>query len=855
MNASMQPEGQLPQFYLGHLRRLLVRAFGMEELKTFCFEIQVDYEELAGDTKSVLARNLVLYLARRDRLEELVTRASQLRPQIAWPGAIPVNAICPYRGLSVFREEDKEFFFGRATFVERLLGQVQQQALVAVMGPSGSGKSSVVFAGLLPELRHKRHWLMADFRPGEQPFRSLATALVPLIDHDLSEVDVLLESPKLAAGLWEGKVQIDAVINTIKQKNPDIDQLLLIVDQFEELYTLCPDQETRVRFLDLLLSMRSAGDKQSALEIKTLITLRADFFGQALTHRPFADALQESIVTIGPMTREEIKSTIVQPAQLVGLRFEPGLVDRILDDVTINTSGQARAGTLPLLEFALTQLWAWQADGLFTHAAYETIGQVEGALAGHAEAVFDELEENEQVQFRRVIVQMIQPGVGTEDTKRRALRTELSDDWELVQRLADSRLIVTDKDERNRETAELIHEALIQRWERLRAWMDADRSFRGWQERLRASLRQWEASDYDDGALLRGVPLAEAKHWLIERDPEVSESEKQFIKTSIDSSNRELEEKEKQRDLALASARVANAERVAAQAERMRAIEAEQKTRRRATYLVIALVATLGAAALAVMFANSSRKNEALAFNALATVQASGSADLALGALATEEALSDQNTGSYPTPGSRLDSGYVARLPSAKPIRLVIANFVTIGSAEDVGERLRNGLRQQLETVFAGPLNIMRMPRPTRTPDPENPSDIASFVELSDWDSLQVGPLRGASVDDVDASASLAALASSTDILVYAIVIVDRQEVRIIPRYVMWLNCMNLSKDLAGLTVFRTPEFRNPELSLGGEIVLNREPDEQAILGATEVLFEQVMARITSAADICRNSS
>ena len=203
---------------------------------------------------------------------------------------------------------------------------------------------------------------------------------------------------------------------------------------------------------------------------------------------------------------------IEKPAEMQGAAFEPGLVERILDDV-----GE-KPGNLPLLEFTLTQLWEQQTDGWLTHADYEAMGCVEGALAAYADQVYAGLEAGEQERARSALVQLVQPGEGTEDTRRIATREEIGDEnWELVQRLADRRLVVTGRDAQGRETAEVVHEALIQKWGLFREWMDADRAFRSWQERLRSSLRQWQESGQDEGALLAGVPLAVAQNWLAER--------------------------------------------------------------------------------------------------------------------------------------------------------------------------------------------------------------------------------------------------------------------------------------------------------------------------------------------------
>jgi WD40 repeat protein len=281
-----------------------------------------------------------------------------------------------------------------------------------------------------------------------------------------------------------------------------------------------------------------------------LLTLRADFMGQALAHRPFADALQDTALMLGPMTQEELRATIEKPAERQGAAFEPGLVDRILEDVG------AEPGNLPLLEFALTLLWEQATSGWLTHAAYEDIGRADGALARYAEEVFNALERADQERARRIFVQLVRPGAGTEDTRRLASRAEVgAANWPLTQHLADKRLVVTGSDVAGNETVEVAHEALIQNWGRLQDWMEADRAFRIWQEGLRAAQRQWDTSQRDEGALLRGAPLVQAESWLAEREGDLSGAEREFIQASVALRERQAAEREARQERQLATER------------------------------------------------------------------------------------------------------------------------------------------------------------------------------------------------------------------------------------------------------------------------------------------------------------
>ena len=510
----------------------------------------LDWDNLSGETKTAKIRELLLDRERKGKLDELLDAIATERPNLQLPHPDSQQLECPYRGLSAFQEKDKHLFFGRDRFSDQLVEKVQSQPLTAVVGPSGSGKSSVVFAGLVPKLRNNGDWLIIHMRPGNNPFQALASTLLPHYDPALTETDRLIESRKLTTALQDGTLPLTDILTHIQQKQPDNTNLLLIIDQFEELYTLCQNADERHRFLDLVVkgfSNQVSGFSQSTTENRKhlVMTLRADFMGQALAYPLMVDALQNSDIKLGPMADDDLQQAIAAPAQKVGVSFESGLVERIMDDVG------SEENTLPLLEFALTELWRWQTHRQLTHVAYEQIGQVKGALAKHADQVFAKLSMAEQAQARRVFVQLVHPGAGTEDTRRIAHRTEFDDaDWTLVQKLADfnTRLLVTDQPKEDNETAEVIHEALIQRWGQLKQWMDANRTFRLWQERLRLDIERWEANNQDQDALLRGAPLAEAEGWLLsDRHELLSEIEKAYITEGVTFRDEKALAKEAQR--------------------------------------------------------------------------------------------------------------------------------------------------------------------------------------------------------------------------------------------------------------------------------------------------------------------
>jgi len=454
--------------------------------------------------------------------------------------------VCPYRGLSAFQEADTAFFFGRAACTAKLVEAVGRTPFVAVVGASGSGKSSLVRAGLLPALRQNQlpgsaTWEFALFSPWQSPLSQLAAPLVALLEPEMSEVDRLAETRKLADYLREGRVSLAEVVRRILDKQPGTGRLVLVADQFEELFTLCRDETERQRFLAELLAV--ANDQNW---VTVLLTLRADFYGQALSYRPLAERVDAGLVNVLPMSPEELRQAIERPASLVGLKFEDGLVKRILED-------SQEPGALPLLEFALTELWERRRGGWLSHQAYEDIGRVAGAIGETAEREYGKLAAQSQGDLvRRVFLRLVRPGEETEDTRQRATLQELAV-WPedeaavhaVVTALADARLVTTGRDEATGQPAvEVAHEALIRGWPRLREWVDQDRAFLLWRQRLKAVLEEWERLKRDEGALLHGALLGEAEQWLAQRGDDLNPEERAFIQASV-----AAREQERQREL------------------------------------------------------------------------------------------------------------------------------------------------------------------------------------------------------------------------------------------------------------------------------------------------------------------
>ncbi|MGI2907547.1 nSTAND1 domain-containing NTPase [Tolypothrix sp. VBCCA 56010] len=472
--------------------------------------------------------------------------------------SLGIISFCPYQGLEKFTEEKAKYFFGRDRATSGLVAAVNNRPLVAVIGASGSGKSSLVFAGLIPQLRRDtvNNWLIIAFRPGKNPFESLAVALVSALN--LPEDERRLVELEVGVNLKGDRSTLQNFITDLTPLPPfpcreggnmlpsphrggvggEVTRVLLIADQFEEIYTLCTESESRKTFLDSLLQA-----VKDAPFFTLVLTLRADFLTRALDdYEPFGRALQEyQLEPVVRMSREELQSAITHPATQLGFEFEQGLSNTIINDI------QDGDGRLPLLEFTLTQLWKQQHSGKLTHQAYKNIGGVEKALANYADAVYAELSESEREKAQRVFIQLVQPGEGTEDTRKLATSEEVrGDNWDLVTHLADKRLVVTNRNEStNEETVEVVHEALIRHWGLLRGWMQENRKFRIWQQGLMVALQQWVDSNRDDGALLPSATLAVAEYWLQQRGGEVSKPQRWFIEKGVEL--RERERKQKQR--------------------------------------------------------------------------------------------------------------------------------------------------------------------------------------------------------------------------------------------------------------------------------------------------------------------
>jgi WD40 repeat protein/energy-coupling factor transporter ATP-binding protein EcfA2 len=448
--------------------------------------------------------------------------------------ATTVATVCPFRGLLPFREEDAAFFFGRESFTDDLVSAVERHSFVAVVGPSGSGKSSVVRAGLLPSLRKGTGnlvWEIVTLVPTERPFRSLAGVLAPLLWPEQQWYERAKSANTLSREVADGSFELRDAINRVLDLQPGTDRILIVVDQWEELYVLCRDPSNTRRFIDVLLELTKENP------VTVVMTVRGDFFGQVLEYRPLVDRLRDALVQLGPMTGDELRSAIERPAAKVGLSLEAGLDHRILDDVG------SEPAQLPLMEFVLKGLWDERRSGQLTNAAYDSMGGIKGAIATRAEQIFKNLRDPDQSLVRSMFIQLVRVGDESDDTRRRARVSTLGEDTKpLIRQLVDERLLVTGRDEASQdEIVEVAHEALIRHWKRLSVWVNEARSFLHWRRSLEPFLDAWRK---DPSAVLRGGLLAEAERWLTERKEDLDDIERQFIEASIHLRQRDEQEKE-----------------------------------------------------------------------------------------------------------------------------------------------------------------------------------------------------------------------------------------------------------------------------------------------------------------------
>jgi formylglycine-generating enzyme required for sulfatase activity len=456
------------------------------------------------------------------------------------PGKPADENECPYRGLEFFDVPHANYFYGRAELTARLVAKLQSSIqnktpsrFLAIVGASGSGKSSLARAGLVAALKrgaieNSEHWPVLICRPGSDPCSSLAVELGRVAGLDLERQAAFRD--RLKERMQQDRTALDADVKLVLSSGDSKRRLVILIDQFEELFTVCRDETLRKAFVDNLVYASQVPQGQALV----LLAMRADFYWKCANYADLARALSESQELIGPMTADDLREAIEKPAQRAGCELEQGLIDLLLKEV------QHEPGSLPFLQFALKELWNRRTGRRLTTEAYRAIGGVTGALKRKADDVYANLDPTQQQICRRVFLRLTQPGDGTEDTKRRVPLSELeplSGSLAQVETVllnlseAETRLITAEAAD-GEEFVEVAHEALIRGWPQLRFWIDADRAALLTQRRLTEAANQWKDHGRDASFLYTGARLAAAQEWASAHREEINPFESQFLKAS-----------------------------------------------------------------------------------------------------------------------------------------------------------------------------------------------------------------------------------------------------------------------------------------------------------------------------------
>ncbi|NER78255.1 MAG: hypothetical protein F6K42_01505 [Leptolyngbya sp. SIO1D8] len=466
------------------------------------------------------------------------------------------KGVCPYKGLSFFDFNDTDFnyFFGREKLTQALLEKLKISNFIAIVGASGSGKSSVLRAGLLQRLKSQGDHTIHIFVPGENPIGSLATVFV---DKSLSVPDQASQQEKAENHLKKGANGLRLLLqSSLKKTNSK--RIILVVDQFEESFTLCQNIFDRQNFFALLLGAL----KSMPSQLSVILAMRSDFVGKCLEsdYSGLAEQVQNNLVTVLPMNREELIEAIIGPAQKVGLAFEPELVRLLLEDVEQSPS------SLPLLQYTLEELWKLRQDNLINMSAYGQLNGVTGTLKKRADDFFESLTEEQQSAVEYIFLSLTQIGEGTEPTRKRVSKKDLfiSSSYsseilsQVLYQLATAKLVVTEKISINQSehlnsdpsqflikedaVVDVAHEALIRHWPRLQEWLKANEERLRKKQSIEVSAKIWLDNEKNQNYLLSDNKLAEARD-LIETQTEntpnivtLNQEAQDFVQRSIPNS-------------------------------------------------------------------------------------------------------------------------------------------------------------------------------------------------------------------------------------------------------------------------------------------------------------------------------
>lgn len=514
------------------------RALNNDRLPTAEFVARVAVACAADVNQWTAARD-----ALADRRYQRVARVDETEPDnegVSRPD--DVSDICPYPGMAAFGLDHAQWFFGRekvtAEVLDLLVERLGGTGLLMIAGPSGIGKSSLLRAGLLPalgtgRLPGSRNWAQLVFTPTTDPVGQLATQISAHLHADPEVVtSELLSDPghladvlrdmSVAGGDGRDGARIGAV---------------LVVDQFEEVFTLCSDEQRRHVFINALCIASRADGVPPALVV---VGMRADFYGRCAAYPGLVEALRRGQVLLGPMNGAELRDAVEKPARAVGLELQSGLLDVVLSDLGVGDDTAAepgyQPGALPLLAHALLATWQQRDGRALTLAGYRLTGGITGAVAQTAERVYQQLNPDRQEIARTMLLRMIQLGDGSADTRRQVDRAGLVEEStdpagvnEVLETLTGARLVTT-----HPTTVEIVHEALIRAWPRLRLWIDNDRAGLLLEQRLVAAAEAWDREGRHDSDLYRGPRLAAVQERVDAVDPALPSPAPEFLRASVE---------------------------------------------------------------------------------------------------------------------------------------------------------------------------------------------------------------------------------------------------------------------------------------------------------------------------------
>ncbi|MEG4574205.1 caspase family protein [Microcoleus sp. N3A4] len=485
---------------------------------------------------------------------------------------------CPYKGLRFFDVEDADYFYGREALTQKLIERVPvgKGNFLAVLGVSGSGKSSLLRAGLIYQLKYERRlpgteqWKIRIFTPGEQPLVSLATVF---LDEEVTDIERAGQLKEAEDAIAAGATGLARLIRA--SKSP---RTVLIVDQFEEVFTLCQSQIDRQQFIFCLLGAL----KQTRDKLCLIFAMRDDFLGKCAAYRELAELIQVNLVMVIPMNAQELRQAIVEPAKKLGRKVEENLIDVILKDLGVEVEQQRREpepGMLPLLSYTLEQLWQRQTLNWLKLDSYNRLGGVQKTLENLAEQTYKQLSGEEQRVADQIFIKLTQLGEGTPDTRKQVPQQDLITQSQsanlverVIQKLAQAKLIVTSEQRKGQEKVAVVdvaHEALIRYWPRLRELLDNNRDSIRTERKIQTAAEEWREKGKSKDYLLTGLRLGEAEKFLHEEADIVplSSLAKEFIQDSQEYHIQQeqrwkklYEEAEEQRQIALARQLAAQSE-------------------------------------------------------------------------------------------------------------------------------------------------------------------------------------------------------------------------------------------------------------------------------------------------------